>query len=571
MYFCSHKLCHLNLKLSDINECIASPSVCHVNAQCTNTIGSYRCTCNSGYTGDGKTCSDIDECSIANECHQNATCHNTKGSYNCTCNGGFKGDGRLNCTEHTLQDSVIIGDNQTYFGMLSNWLKPVVQVNGQWILCWRASLHGWATATFHSLCNNKGPTVTIVKDTNNSIFGGYTSISWETSLLWKNDSKAFLFSLKNPTNNPRKLLQIDNKSLYSVDHYVHYGPSFGRSDLLIRLSPNRSRYSSENLGYTYTVPSGKRSDPFLTGNNRFIASEIETFYETTQTRCSSWPCKNKGKCLPFYGENNYMCLCRGFKGKTEKTTVKHFQLDRKIINVHLFPAISPSPSHSNVDECSSENECHVDATCTNTKGTYNCICQDGFEGDGKNCTDIDECSCANECHLDGTRTNTKGSYNCTCQDGFEGDGKNCTHIDECSLENDCHLDATCDNTKGSYDCTCKDGFEGDGRNNWADIDECSTETECHYNASCKNTKGSYICTCQDGLEGDDGEYCTADPECHSYIVNKETDRSVMFVNNGSSHLQCDRTLAAGWYRFNSTAGSKMPHKRTDVTHMDQVG
>ena len=81
-------------------------------------------------------------------------------------------------TEHTLQDSVIIGDNHTYFGMLSDWLKPVAQVNGHWILCWRASLHGWAAKTFHSLCDNKGPTVTIVKDTNNSIFGGYTSISW---------------------------------------------------------------------------------------------------------------------------------------------------------------------------------------------------------------------------------------------------------------------------------------------------------------------------------------------------------------------------------------------------------
>ena len=81
-------------------------------------------------------------------------------------------------TEHRLQDSLIIGDNQTYFGMLSNWLKPVVQVNGQWILCWRASLHGGDGKTFHSLCDNKGPTVTIVKNTNNNIFGGYISISW---------------------------------------------------------------------------------------------------------------------------------------------------------------------------------------------------------------------------------------------------------------------------------------------------------------------------------------------------------------------------------------------------------
>ena len=81
-------------------------------------------------------------------------------------------------TGHTLHDSVIIGDMQPELLMLSKWLRPVAQSNGQWILCWRASLHGWAAKTFHSLCDNKGPTVTIVKDTNNNIFGGYISISW---------------------------------------------------------------------------------------------------------------------------------------------------------------------------------------------------------------------------------------------------------------------------------------------------------------------------------------------------------------------------------------------------------
>ena len=43
-------------------------------------------------------------------------------------------------------------------------------------------------------------------------------------------------------------------------------------------------------------------------------------------------------------------------------------------------------SHSDIDECSSANECHQNATCNNTKGSYNCTCKDGFEGDGKNCT-----------------------------------------------------------------------------------------------------------------------------------------------------------------------------------------
>ena len=40
-----------------------------------------------------------------------------------------------------------------------------------------------------------------------------------------------------------------------------------------------------------------------------------------------------------------------------------------------------------IDECSLENDCHLDATCNNTKGSYNCTCKDGFEGDGRNnCT-----------------------------------------------------------------------------------------------------------------------------------------------------------------------------------------
>ena len=39
----------------EINECFPV-SPCHVNATCRNTQGSYTCTCNSGYTGDGFSC-----------------------------------------------------------------------------------------------------------------------------------------------------------------------------------------------------------------------------------------------------------------------------------------------------------------------------------------------------------------------------------------------------------------------------------------------------------------------------------------------------------------------------------
>jgi hypothetical protein len=39
----------------DTNECLPD-SPCHANATCINTHGSYICTCDSGYSGDGFTC-----------------------------------------------------------------------------------------------------------------------------------------------------------------------------------------------------------------------------------------------------------------------------------------------------------------------------------------------------------------------------------------------------------------------------------------------------------------------------------------------------------------------------------
>ena len=47
----------------DIDECGASSPVCDLNANCSNTRGSYICTCRTGYTGDGKTCQgNSDKC-----------------------------------------------------------------------------------------------------------------------------------------------------------------------------------------------------------------------------------------------------------------------------------------------------------------------------------------------------------------------------------------------------------------------------------------------------------------------------------------------------------------------------
>ena len=75
-----------------------------------------------------------------------------------------------------LNNSVIVGNNSEYLANLTNWIKPR-RSESDWRLCWRASRDGWDSSRFHSLCDEKGPTVTIVK-VGKYIFGGYTSLSW---------------------------------------------------------------------------------------------------------------------------------------------------------------------------------------------------------------------------------------------------------------------------------------------------------------------------------------------------------------------------------------------------------
>lgn len=80
---------------TDVNECKQGSAQCAEKASCINTYGSYRCNCKAGFTGDGFTCDDIDECTSQGlaSCSRNAECINTPGSYSCNCKKGFTGDG----------------------------------------------------------------------------------------------------------------------------------------------------------------------------------------------------------------------------------------------------------------------------------------------------------------------------------------------------------------------------------------------------------------------------------------------------------------------------------------------
>ena len=72
---------------------------CHEDSFCSNTIGSYTCTCHEGYadrSGNGTDCKDIDECRGGiHNCHTSARCVNEPGNFSCQCRSGYGGDGTV--------------------------------------------------------------------------------------------------------------------------------------------------------------------------------------------------------------------------------------------------------------------------------------------------------------------------------------------------------------------------------------------------------------------------------------------------------------------------------------------
>ncbi|ELK29755.1 EGF-like module-containing mucin-like hormone receptor-like 1 [Myotis davidii] len=77
------------VECKDIDECLDS-GVCPERSECANSLGSYSCHCQDGFIFNNSLCEDVDECADPRACPEHATCHNSFGSYSCVCNSGFE-------------------------------------------------------------------------------------------------------------------------------------------------------------------------------------------------------------------------------------------------------------------------------------------------------------------------------------------------------------------------------------------------------------------------------------------------------------------------------------------------
>ena len=69
--------------------------------------------------------------------------------------------------------------SQQYDGKLKEWVG-----NYNWKLLYRSSEHDYTAESFHECCDNKGPTLIVIKSSGGWIFGGYTTQSWSGRCIY---------------------------------------------------------------------------------------------------------------------------------------------------------------------------------------------------------------------------------------------------------------------------------------------------------------------------------------------------------------------------------------------------
>ena len=130
--------------------------------------------------------------------------------------------------------------------LVEKWISPSGFFKCK--LIYDAKENGDKVSTFHSLCDNKGATLTIISTNDKKIFGGYLSISFSYIFGWIHDEKAFVFSL----NYNEKYESLD--TTYTFYGGKDRGPTFGGYNIEIFdsfLSIDKNRYNPYSGTYNF--------------------------------------------------------------------------------------------------------------------------------------------------------------------------------------------------------------------------------------------------------------------------------------------------------------------------------
>jgi len=187
--------------------------------------------------------------------------------------------GKAMQTEPTFQlfneSTILPNEKPPLIEKLNEWVG--CEPDQKWKLVYKASRDGFQASKFHSNCDNKGASYTIVKSGKN-VFGGYNPNSWMSKGGYVNGKDSFLFSLVNMHNIPPiKLVNHDEQNQFGPYDHSDYLPIFGDGhDLRLFCDRNENSYSYFK---SYANPTNKGNNLF-TGNKHFKVDDLEIFVRT---------------------------------------------------------------------------------------------------------------------------------------------------------------------------------------------------------------------------------------------------------------------------------------------------
>ncbi|OWK59643.1 Fibrillin-2 [Lonchura striata] len=480
----------------DINECKVFPGMC-MNGKCRNTIGSFKCRCNSGFTLDmeERNCTDIDECRISPDLCGSGTCVNTPGSFECECFDGY----------------------ESGFMMMKNCMD-IDECERNPLLC-RGGTCVNTEGSFHCDCP----------------LGHELSPSQEECLDVNECSLSDSLCRNGRCVNMVGTYQCFCDSGYqpTPDRQACTGkccaPTRGISSRLTAInvaSPDIDECMIMNGGCDTHCTNSEGSYECSCSDGYALMPDVRTCADIDECENNPDICDG-GQCSNIPGE--YRCLCYdGFmvsidmKSCVGKIQAHPGEADRIPPAILCLGICSVTAMAMvcfvlvDVNECEiGAHNCDMHASCVNVPGSFKCSCREGWVGNGIKCIDLDECSNGTQrCSANAQCVNSLGSYHCACAEGFTGDGFTCSDVDECAENVNLCENGQCLNAPGTFRCECEMGFTpASDSKSCQDTDECSFQNICLF-GTCNNLPGMFRCICDDGYELDrTGGNCTDIDEC----------------------------------------------------------
>uniref|UniRef100_A0A8C1A6I9 Signal peptide, CUB and EGF-like domain-containing protein 2 n=1 Tax=Cyprinus carpio carpio TaxID=630221 RepID=A0A8C1A6I9_CYPCA len=360
---------------TDLDQCADGSDACHIDAICQNTPTSYKCTCKTGFKGDGKHCEDIDECDLEYNGGCVHECNNIPGNYRCTCLDGFHlahdGHNCLDVDECIFNNGGCQHVCVNSMGSYECRCKEGFFLSDNQHTCIHRSVEGL------SCMNKEHGCAHICKETPK---GGVACECRPGFELAKNQRGCIL------------TCNHGNGGCQHICEDTEQGP----------ICRCHVRYTLHTDGRTCVETCAL--------NNGGCDSTCKD--TSTGVRCScpvgftlqpdGKSCKDIDECELHNGGCDH--YCRNTIGSFECNCRKGFKL------------LTDERSCQDIDECFFERTC--DHTCVNSPGSFQCVCNKGYTLYGlAHCGDINECS-LNNGGCEHTCENTMGSFECHCHAGY---------------------------------------------------------------------------------------------------------------------------------------------------------